>query len=1287
MTQYHSSTLNSTGEKSMGQIKIIHIYDSAKEVISINKALQKASIDFEEQLVSSEKAFLKALEEFSPSIILADIITSSFSTLQALKILSKKGMKIPLIVVSDKADVDQIMETIRSGALDYIHKDHLQQLPGAINSVLEKSRFDNEQQEYIKRLESAETRFRALVENTVDAVVIINSDGKVIYAAPSIHRVLGYTEEEALQVSIFDVIHPDDKQMIMDIIPECLEKPGISLPVMQYRCKHKNGNWVWYQGTITNMLHDPAINGIVNNFHDITVKKMAEEELKESEEKYRAFFENSMDAILLAVTEGQVLAANPAACKMFQMTEEEICNAGGIAFLVCQDRAFKTLAEQRKKTGKAKGEITLRRKDGSIFLGEISSVTFNNFKGSNRTSLIIRDISERVKAEHDLTISEERYKFLFEYSATPKWIFDLENGQILDVNETAVKHYGYSREEFLNMITNDLKAPEELPRMAEIHKNLKDMEGLIRFGIFTQVKKDGTKIKAEVSGHKCFLKNKHCMVIDSFDVTERENILQQLKDSREKLRTAQEIAGLGYWKRDLEKGEVYWSDELYKIVGRDKEKFIPTLENMVGILHPDDRENYNSIRKKTFEGKINNEFEYRIITPDGTIKWIRQVGKIIRDDNGNAIIFEGTAQDITSKKLLELSLEESNMRNQMVSKATSDVIWDWDFKKSKAYWGEGFETVFGYNLKEIEPVNNFWEKNIHPEDLDRVVQKMEDAINSSQLNWVVEYRFRKADNTYIHVLDKAFFIRDSSGKAIRMAGGMQDITERKELEELLDKANSLARIGSYELNFNANSLYWNATMKSIHEVPPDFKPTVNKIRKFYHDKISQKIIIEAFDNAVKNQIPFDVETRIRTAKGNLRWVRVIGKIESVDGKISKVYGSIQDINQRKQNEEALRLSNERYNIVTKATNDSIWDWDLVENKIVRPGKTLESTLGYETIGPDKENTFWNEHVNAEDWKRISENRKQLFDNPAENYWEDEYRFLKPDGTYAIIFDRAYISRDETGKAIRMIGASRDITKLRESEFQLKALNEKLEKRARELVASNEELEQFAYVASHDLQEPLRMVTNFLSQIEKKYNDLLDEKGKTYIHFAVDGAKRMRQMILDLLEFSRAGRLDGKYEKVNLDLLVKDILDMHQKKIQETGARVSVGQLPVIAAPKTALRQVFQNLINNSLKYSHSKNGAIPQISISAKENNNHWQFEVTDNGIGIDAQYFEKIFVIFQRLHDRSEYSGTGIGLAISKKIIENMGGKIWVESEPGKGSSFFFTIAKNAHVASDNVG
>ena len=1282
MTQYYprkgKEKLNPIEERPMkDQLKIIFIYDDVKEIESISEALKKAQVYFDKVIVNSKKTFIKTFEEFAPGIILASPNNSSLPALEALEILNKRSIKIPLILVGGHATVDQILENIRSGAADYISAEQLEKLPEAINFALEKCKADKERQEYVTKLEGAETRFRTLIENTVDAVVVINTDGKVTYASPSINRVLGYTEKEALQVSIFDVVHPDDQPIIMNVIPECLEKPGVSLPVMQYRCKHKNGSWIWFEGTITNMLHDPAINGIVDNFHDITLKKAAEEELKQSEEKYRSFFENSIDAILLTVTDGRVLAANPAACKMFQMTEKEICKAGRKGLVSMEDKEFEKIIEQRNKNGKVKAEVTFRRKDGSNFLGEMSSSIFHTCLGANRTSMIIRDISERVKAEEALKISEENYRFLFEYSSNPKWIFDLETGRIVDVNDTAVKHYGYTREEFIGMLTNDLKPPEELARIGEIQKNLKNMEGLIHFGIFSQVKKDGTKILAEVSGHKCIFRDKKCMVISSFDVTEREKILQQLKDSKEKLDTAQKIAKLGYWKREFNNQEIYWSEELYDIVGRNKEIYKPSLESLVEIMHPEDKENYIQLRKEALKGTNVLEIEYRIILPDGSIKWIHQNGKIIKNVEGNPIIFEGTAQDVTAKKLLELSLEQSNLRYELVSKATSDVIWDWDFTKNKAYWGEGFETIFGYNLDEIQPLDDFWEQNIHPEDRGRVVTNIQETTNSIQSNWRIEYRFRRADNSYAYVLDKGFFIRDRSGKAIRIAGGMQDITERKELEELLDKSNKLARIGSYEVNYNTGNLYWNDIAKSIYEVPENYKPTLKKIPDFYPQDLSGEEILEAYSNAMEKGTPFDVEVRIRTAKGNTRWIRLIGETESVDGKISKLYGSIQDIDERKKNEEALRLSIERYNIVTKATNDSIWDWDLVENKVIRPGKPLESVLGYQRIPPAEVDDFWKNHVNRDDWQRMSEERKILFENPEENYWEDEYRFLKPDGSYAIIYDRAYISRDKEGKAIRMIGASRDITKLKESELQLKALNEKLEKRAKELVASNQELEQFAYVASHDLQEPLRMVTNFLTQIEKKYNDILDEKGKTYIHFAVDGAKRMRQMILDLLEFSRAGKIDNRFEEVDLNLLVKDILELHQQKIEETKAEIIVGNLPVVAASKTGLRQIFQNLTSNSLKYSQSNNGVIPKIFISAKDANDHWQFEVRDNGIGIDSQYFEKIFVIFQRLHDKMEYSGTGIGLAITKKIIENLEGKIWIESEVGNGTSFFFTIPK----------
>jgi len=241
--------------------------------------------------------------------------------------------------------------------------------------------------------------------------------------------------------------------------------------------------------------------------------------------------------------------------------------------------------------------------------------------------------------------------------------------------------------------------------------------------------------------------------------------------------------------------------------------------------------------------------------------------------------------------------------------------------------------------------------------------------------------------------------------------------------------------------------------------------------------------------------------------------------------------------------------------------------------------------------------------------------------------------------------------------------------------ELHAANEKVEATKAALDKKNKELEQFAYIASHDLQEPLRMITSFLTQLERKYNDRIDEKGQKYIHFAVDGATRMRQIILDLLEFSRVGRMNGDMEEIDLNELVNETQAMYHSQISGKHATINIGKLPIINGQKILLRKAVQHLLDNALKY--TRKDVQPLINIHADDAETHWQLTVADNGIGIEQQYFESIFVIFRRLHTRDEYAGTGMGLAITKKIAENMGGKIWLESEPGKGSTFYLDIPK----------
>lgn len=290
-------------------------------------------------------------------------------------------------------------------------------------------------------------------------------------------------------------------------------------------------------------------------------------------------------------------------------------------------------------------------------------------------------------------------------------------------------------------------------------------------------------------------------------------------------------------------------------------------------------------------------------------------------------------------------------------------------------------------------------------------------------------------------------------------------------------------------------------------------------------------------------------------------------------------------------------------------------------------------------------------------------------------WRGELKNKAKDGTHYWVDTTIVPFLDEKGKPYQYVAIRSDITERKQSEMQLHTLNDNLQKHTKELAMSNAELEQFAYVASHDLQEPLRMVTSFLTLLENKYKEVLDNKGIQYIHFAVDGAKRMRQIILDLLEFSRVGRTEEKTEEVDMNALLSETLNLLSRQIEERQAQIVQQQLPVLTTFKAPLRQVLQNLIGNALKYQHTHTK--PVITISSEDAGHYWLITVRDNGIGIEQEYFDKIFVIFQRLHNKEEYSGTGMGLAVTKKIVENMGGKIWVESTLGTGSTFYFTLIK----------
>ncbi|WP_276373666.1 PAS domain S-box protein [Chryseolinea sp. H1M3-3] len=382
---------------------------------------------------------------------------------------------------------------------------------------------------------------------------------------------------------------------------------------------------------------------------------------------------------------------------------------------------------------------------------------------------------------------------------------------------------------------------------------------------------------------------------------------------------------------------------------------------------------------------------------------------------------------------------------------------------------------------------------------------------------------------------------------------------------------------------------------------------------------------------------------------------------------------IEDISEKKEAQSQLQKAHTQLLSAQQIAKLGYWELDLIGNA------NYWSTQIYEICGLDKKANVasiqeFADLIHPDDRQEFLENHRAALQGIP--FLKPDYRLIRKDGDLRYILIEASRVCDDKGTPIRLQGTLQDITRLKKNELALIELNNELNKRAMELAKSNAELEQFAYITSHDLQEPLRMVTSFLTQIEKKYNDILDEKGRQYIHFAVDGAARMKRIILDLLEYSRVGKSDSAVQKIDMNELLKEIVQLNQTTIEEKNAEVIWHDLPVIQFSKTPLQQVLHNLVGNGLKY--QRPGQRPRVEIRFTETLSHWQFSIADNGIGIDPKNFDAVFVLFKRLHNRDEFSGTGLGLAICKKIVESYQGKIWVDSSPGVGSTFHFTIPKH---------
>jgi PAS domain S-box-containing protein len=368
----------------------------------------------------------------------------------------------------------------------------------------------------------------------------------------------------------------------------------------------------------------------------------------------------------------------------------------------------------------------------------------------------------------------------------------------------------------------------------------------------------------------------------------------------------------------------------------------------------------------------------------------------------------------------------------------------------------------------------------------------------------------------------------------------------------------------------------------------------------------------------------------------------------------------QEIQVRKIAEVALRDSEDKWRRLFEEALDAIFVADTVTGEILDCNYAATILIGrskQEIIGQLQRIL----HPQAEAGEQFSDTFKKHRTDAEGRILEAQV--ITKDGTIKDVEIRASIINLGGKKVLQ--GAFRDIS-------ERKIAEQKLQHAMEELARSNSELQQFAYVASHDLQEPLRMVASFSQLLEKRYKDKLGKEADEFIGFVVDGANRMQLLINDLLQYSRVGTRGRPFESIDMNVILGQAITNLRIAIEESKAIITNTELPVVVADETQMTQLMQNLIGNAIKFSKE---SYPNIHIAAHQEQDEWVFSVKDNGIGISPEYYERIFIIFQRLHNRTEYSGTGIGLAICKRIIDRHGGKIWVTSEPENGSTFYFTI------------
>ncbi len=777
------------------------------------------------------------------------------------------------------------------------------------------------------------------------------------------------------------------------------------------------------------------------------------------------------------------------------------------------------------------------------------------------------------------------------------------------------------------------------------------------------------------------------------DVTEKQMLIQSLRKSESLYKQAEKLANMGNWIWDVEANNLSWTDQLYRIYGLEPQSEEITMERFLSFIHPNDRAMVEKgIDELTTEKEL--DYTFRIITHDGVEKWLRSLAQVIYNKDGKVNAVIGIEQDVTEKQVLIARLQESEQLYKQAQSLTHMGNWMWDFETNKTTWSDELFAI--YEMPKGEPLTQEeWNTYLDPLEKENLFSVLKESIEEHKpLDVIHKLLLPNGKIKVVH--RKGQIIYNADGRGIKMIGTTQDITEQnKTSAELKESQTFIQKITdatpSIIASYNINTGIYTFISEGIYKLLGYNRDEVMKrgvaflVEIIHPDDVemiqekNSKALEEANAATDKNDIVIEFTYRMKHANGDYRWFHTYGTIfdRNAAGKVEHILNISLDVTDQHEAIETIKEQDYFIQQIADASPTILYLFDVATQSIAYINREAFFVLGYlpqEIVeaGPGITTLLYH----PEDMHLLPgriESKKGF--QQKDSMIQYECRMKHKNGEYCWLLVREIVFKtDGKGAITQIIGAALDINRRKEMEKTILQNTLLLEQ-------SNASLEEFAYIASHDLKEPLRKISTFGDRLVTSEIDNLSEEGKSYLRKIVEASHRMQAMISDLLSISLISG-NKQFEIFSLQKILEETLQTLEYKIEQQDAVIRYDTLPEASIVPSQIRQLFQNLMANSLKF--VRDGVQPVITVSCKlitadeavayqltKANNYLQLQFADNGIGFENEYAQKIFAIFQRLHGRSEYEGSGIGLAICKKIAVHHGGTIFATGQPYKGAIF----------------